>query len=124
MLVVEVDVIDAEARERRVASLVDVLGIASMRGAVRRAAHVAELGRQHHLVAPSLDRPADQLLVGERPVHVGRVQEGDAQVQGAVDGLGRLGLVAGAVEVVMPMQPSPSSDTSRPASFRVLISTS
>ena len=41
------------------------------------------------------DRLADELLVGERAVHVGGVEEGDAEVEGAVDGGDRLGLVGG-----------------------------
>ena len=64
-----------------------------------RAAHVAELGRQHDLVAPAGDRPADQLLVGERPVHVGRVEEGHAQLERPVDRRVGLGLVGGPVEL-------------------------
>ena len=62
-------------------------------------AHVAELGGEDDLVAAAGDRPADQLLVGERAVHVGGVEEGDAELERAVDRRDRLGLVAGAVEL-------------------------
>ena len=46
----------------------------------------AELGGDDDLVAPALERPAQQLLVGEGAVHLGRVEEGHAQLDGAVDG--------------------------------------
>ena len=62
-------------------------------------ADVAELGGEHDLVAAVLDRPADELLVGERAVHVGGVEEVDAEVEGAVDRGDRLGVVAAGVEV-------------------------
>ena len=39
------------------------------------AAHDAELGRQDHPVAAAAQRAPDQLLVRERPVHVGGVEE-------------------------------------------------
>ena len=52
-----------------------------------------ELGRQHDLVAPVLDRPADELLVGVGPVDLGGVDEGDAEVERPVDGADRLGVV-------------------------------
>ena len=65
----------------------------------RRIAHDAELGREHDAVAPAADRAADQLLVRERPVHVGRVEEGHAELERAVDRRDRFGVVAGAVEL-------------------------
>ena len=48
------------------------------------------------------DRPADQLLVGERAVHVGGVEEGHAEVEGPVDGVDARLLVGGAVELRHP----------------------
>jgi hypothetical protein len=54
---------------------------------------VAELGGQYHLVSVSDNRPPDQPLVAERPVHVGGVQQGDAEVERAVDGGDRLPVV-------------------------------
>ena len=92
VLVVEVDVVHAEPPERVVDGLADVLRTAVDAAATAvLAAHVAELGRQLHLVAAAGDRPAHELLVGERPVHVGGVQEGHAEVEGAVDRRGRAG---------------------------------
>ena len=94
VLVVEVDVVDAESRQRGVARGPDVLrpAVDADPGAVGQPL-VAELGGELHLVAAVLtgrDRAADQLLVGERAVHVGGVEEGDAEVERAVDGGDRL----------------------------------
>ena len=44
-------------------------------------------------------RAPDQLLVGVRAVDVGRVEQGDAEVERAVDGGDRLVVVARAVEL-------------------------
>ena len=89
VLVVEVDVVDAEAlRGEASQARADVVGRAvdAEPAAVGRAL-VAELGGEHDLVAAAGDGAADQLLVGERAVHVGGVEEGDAEVEGAVDGV-------------------------------------
>ena len=86
VLVVEVDVIDAEALERGLAGPMHVLG-AAVDGAVGVVGGVdAELGGELHLVAPAGDRAAHQALVGLRPVHVGGVEQGDAELEGPLDG--------------------------------------
>ena len=103
MLVVEIDVIDAEALQRRVARLAHVVGLpadAEERAVV--AAHVAELRRQHDLVAAVADGAADQLLVRERAVHVGRVEKVAAEVERAMDRGDRLRVIVGAVELRHP----------------------
>ena len=103
VLVVEVDVVDAEPRQRRVARAADVVGLAvDAEEAAVLAALVAELGREHDLVAAAGDRAADELLVGERAVHVGRVEEGDAELERALDRGDRLALVGGPVELGHP----------------------
>src|SRR3954468_4010320 len=53
----------------------------------------AVLGGQHHLVAAAADGPADELLVGVRPVDLGGVQQGHAEIERAVDGADGLGVV-------------------------------
>jgi len=53
----------------------------------------AELRGHHDLVAAVLDRLADQFLAVERAVDLGGVDVGDAQVQRAVDGADRLGVI-------------------------------
>jgi hypothetical protein len=100
VLVVEVDVIDAEPPEGCVARLVDVLR-RSVDAEVGPAlvADVAELGGEHDLVTTPLDCLADEPFVGERAVHVGGVEEGDAEVEGAMDRRDRLCIVAPGVEV-------------------------
>ena len=45
----------------------------------------AELGGDHHLVAQRRKRLADQLLVGERAVDLGGVEEGDAALDGGAE---------------------------------------
>src|SRR6266508_3446526 len=100
VLVVEVDVVDAETLQRGVAGLPHVLGVAADAEALPLlVADVAELRGQHDLVPASGDGAADQPFVGEWPVCVGGVQEGHAQVERPVDGRDRLALVAAAVEL-------------------------
>ena len=103
VLVVEVDVVDAEALQRGVAGRADVVGAAvdADHGAVGEAL-VAELGGELDLVAPAGDGLADELLVGEGAVHVGGVEEGHAEVERPVDGVGAALLVGGAVELRHP----------------------
>jgi hypothetical protein len=105
VLVVEIDVVGPQALERAVDGAAHVLG-----GAIERAdrRHVAgpgrrldparEFGRDHILVAAAPDRPPDQLLVGHRAVDLRGVEEGDAELTGALDGGDRLVLVGSAVE--------------------------
>jgi hypothetical protein len=62
---------------------------------------VAELRRQHDLVAPAGERAADDLLAAAAvAVHVCRVEEGDADVERRVDHGVRGRLVDAAAEVV------------------------
>ena len=63
------------------------------------AADDAELGGEDDAVALALEGAPHQLLVGPAPVHVGGVEEGDAELQRVVDGLDRFRLAAADVEV-------------------------
>src|ERR1051326_6077272 len=76
MLIVEIDVIDAEALQRRVAGALDVIGpsIDSDPRSVS-VALVRELRRQYDLIATIANRASDELLVREWTVRVGRVEE-------------------------------------------------
>ena len=95
--------VDAEPLQRGVAGLAHVLRLAvDAEEAAVLAALVAELRREHDLVAAAGDRAADELLVRERAVHVGRVEEGDPELERAVDRGDRLALVGGAVELGHP----------------------
>jgi len=75
------------------------LGCAHTERLARRTAGLAELGRDHHLVAAPGDRPAEEPFVGSRPVHVRRVEHGHPEVEGAPDRLHRFALVGVAVEL-------------------------
>ena len=92
--------LDAEALQGGVAGGADVrrAAVDAEPGAVGQAL-VAELGGELDLVAAPGDGRADQALVGERAVHVGGVEERDAEVEGAVDGRDAGRLVGGAVEL-------------------------
>jgi hypothetical protein len=57
-----------------------------------------ELGRDHVFVPLTLDRLADQLLVGQWAIDLGGVDEVDAELERASDCCYRFRLVGGAVE--------------------------
>ena len=102
VLVVEIDPVGPEALERALDRAAHVLGraVAHPRPSARLVAlrADAELGRDHPVVSMSGDRLADQLLVLERPVHLGRVEEVDPQIERLADRRDCLVLVGGAVE--------------------------
>jgi len=108
VLVVEVDHLDPEPREGAFAAGPDVLGpsVHAEEGAVG-SAHVPELRREDDLAPPAADRLADEDLVRVRAVHVGRVEERDAEVERAVDRRDRLGVVAPRVELRHPHAAEP-----------------
>ena len=109
VLVVQVDVVDAEAAERGLAGLTDVLGPAvdAAVGRVVGVAHDAELGGDDGHVASARQRLAHEDLVREGPVHVGRVEEGHAELEGAVDRGDGLVVVRLPVEVRHPHAAQP-----------------
>jgi hypothetical protein len=74
---------------------------------ILRVAHKSELGCEDHLVSPIGDRLAHQLLVRERPVHVGRVEEVDAKLERVLDRRDRLALVLTSVELRHPHAAEP-----------------
>jgi hypothetical protein len=87
VLVVQIDVVDAEPRQRSITGPPHMVWFpVDAHPAAIWPVLVAELGRHHYLVAVAGDRPPDQPLVGERPVHVGGVQQGDAELQRPLDG--------------------------------------
>ena len=98
VLVVEVDHLDAQPLQARLARLHHVLGPAVH--AVRAAGvlRLAELGCQHHTVAAAFERPADHLLIMAPAVHVGRIEMIDALVDGVADQLLRGGVIGFAVD--------------------------
>src|SRR5271165_2228891 len=63
----------------------------------------AEFGGDHHLGTERLKRLAEQLLIGERSIGFGRVEEGDAALEGGADEPdGRLLFGCRAVAVAQP----------------------
>ena len=118
--VVEVDDVDTETPQRRLAGLADVLG-----RAVVAPSWVAESSTTRpDLVATTPrrgagERPADQLLVRERPVHVEVSKQRAAQVDRPVDHVHRLRIVRLAVAQLMPMHPRPIALTPIPLDPRV-----
>ncbi len=87
MLIEQIDELHAQPLQRRIANLADALGTA---------VHAALLARfridgepefrgNHHPVAHGLERFADDLLIGERPIHLGRVEQGDAAIHRLTD---------------------------------------
>src|SRR6266851_4453265 len=81
LLVIEVDRIDPEPLEARLAGLLDIFGAAVD---AARAAVLAEFGREYDVVAPPLgqgcQRPAKQLLVLAQPIGVRAVEKIDAKL--------------------------------------------
>ena len=98
VLIEEVDVVDPEPRQRAVTRFAHMLRPAV--GALDPPLRVdgeAELGGEDDIVAASLDGAPDQPFVLERPVDLGRVEEGDAELDRPVDGCDRLRLIGDAV---------------------------
>jgi len=94
VLVPEIDVVDSESLEAALERAARVCG----RAVDADAAHVlveleTPLRRKLNLVAAVADRRADDFLVAQRAVDLGGVDEGDAEVDRAVDrrGTGFLG---------------------------------
>src|SRR5579864_2641290 len=123
VLVVEVDVLDVQAPQRAVDRLVHVLGPAVHAARPVLAEDVAELRREHHLVAPVGDRLADELLVvaGLRAVHVGGVEEEDPELERPVNRRDRLRLVGLAVPGRHPHTPEALLRDLEPLSKRPFI---
>ncbi len=99
MQVVEVDVVGVQVAQGAVQGIPDVLGtpvVADERAVVGELD--AGFGGDDGLLAAAGEGLAEQLLVDERAVALGGVQQGHAQFQGAVDGGEGLGLVGAAVE--------------------------
>ena len=94
VLVVQVDVVGVEPLQRALDGQADVLGAAvEAARAVAAVQDRAELRRDHHLVPATGERASEQFLVQVRPVHLRGVEQGDAEVDRAVDRRDRTGLV-------------------------------
>src|SRR5690606_40751175 len=103
VLVVQVDVVYAEALQRGFARLTYVLGITpDAQESTGLVAHVAELGGEHHAVPPVPNGAPHEPLVLEGAIHVGRVQKVDSKFQRPMDRSNGFLLTATGVEVAHP----------------------
>ena len=110
VLIEEVNAVSSEAAERALD------GLANMLGPAIQARHRAvldlepELGRDSHAIALTRERASEQFLVGIRPVHLGRIKERDAKLDGPVDGgdgLAPVALFGGSVSKAHPHAAQP-----------------
>ena len=87
MLVEEIDHLDAQPLQRRVAHLADVLGPAvEARLLLRLGVDIeAELCGNHHLIPHRLQRFTDHFLIGEGAIDLGGVEEGNAALYRRAD---------------------------------------
>ena len=86
VLIEQVDASVLSRLQRGLGDLPDVLRPAVQADVRERPAEcVAELGRDHDLVAERRQRLADQFLVRERAVGLGGVEEGDAALDRRAD---------------------------------------
>ncbi len=92
--------IDAKAPERAITGSTHIFrsAVYAHKGAIL-APLVAELRREHNLIPPALDRLADEQLIRERAVHIGRVQKVHPKFQGAVNRGDRLAFIRSSVEL-------------------------
>src|SRR5918992_244563 len=106
MLIVQIDVVDAQPRQRGVARGADVLGATAHPEVLAiRPTHVAELGGEDYALALAPYRPPHEDFVRVRAVHVGGVEESDAQLERAVDGCDRFLIIASSVKLGHPHAP-------------------
>src|SRR4051794_16057075 len=85
VLIIKIDDIDTEPLEARIARLSNIAGAAVNTVGAARPAGLAEFGRDHDAVAPTLQCPAEELLVLAPPIHVRAVEMIDAELDSPVD---------------------------------------
>ncbi len=100
MLVVKIDHFHVQALERSFTARANVFRAAvhSQEFSIGRPL-IAELGGEHHFVAPALNRFADQHLILEGAVHVGGIEEIHPVIERQVNGCDGLGVVGGAIKL-------------------------
>src|SRR5579859_2850769 len=85
MLVIEVDMLDAQTRQRLIAAGFDVFG-ATARSHAPIIASQPELGCQDHTVAPVSDGAPDEAFIVSIAIDIGRIKKEYAQINSALDG--------------------------------------
>src|SRR5262249_13490939 len=117
VLVVEVDHLDAEALETRLARRAHVITLAAdAEAAPVLASHDAELRGDHDAIAPAADRFAAELLVVADPLQFRRIEKIDAKVERAPKRRDRLVFVALPVELRHAHTAEPEARNSQRAS--------
>src|ERR1700676_3610627 len=101
VLVIEVDVHDAQPLQTVFAGLPHIVGLAADAAdvGITGIADNSELCGQHELVALALDRASDELFVLVGPVNISGVEKGDAEFERAMNGRDRFGVVASGVKL-------------------------
>ena len=100
VLVVDVDVVGPEADQRSLEGGTDVLRAVVLGCVPVAVGDHPELCRQDHFGSAPRDRASDELLVRVGAVDLGRVDQGDPEVEGAVDRADRLSVVDARSRVV------------------------
>ena len=100
MLIIQVNHVDSEPLEARVARLPDVVGVpVHAAKAPVRAPDVSKFRGDYNPLAPLAHNAADEFLIGANAVHVGRVEEGDTKIDRAVECRDGLDLVAVPIKI-------------------------
>src|ERR1700722_15302465 len=100
MLVVKINMVDAETFETGIAGCTHIRRCSTdAEGRAVGSAHDAELGGQHDLVAPRFQHLSEQAFVGTDPVHVGGVEEVDADIERSIEHVEVRGFVRWAIKV-------------------------
>ncbi|GAB4927973.1 hypothetical protein MAHJHV47_24990 [Mycobacterium avium subsp. hominissuis] len=92
VLVVQVDAVRGQPAQRTIHGDTDIGG-AAVQAVAAGVRDQAELGGQHHPIAPPAQRPGQQFLVDVGAVHLGGVNQRHTQLDGAVHGADRFGVV-------------------------------
>src|SRR5205807_5261899 len=87
MLIIKIDNIDIEPPQTSLARLADIIRLAADPAKLRLdwIAQDSKLRRDYDLFAMAFNRAAEQLFVRMRSVHVGGVEESDAELERAMD---------------------------------------
>src|SRR6266851_1336315 len=101
VLVVEVDILDAQPLQTSFTGLLHVVGLAADAAdvGIGGIADNSKFCGQHDLVAFALDRASDEFFVLEGPVNVSGIEKIDAEFEGAMNGRDRFGVIASGVEL-------------------------
>ena len=99
MQVIQIDDVDAETSQARLAAPFDALGtsVDDGRGTAAWRRDETELAGQHDVLPAIADRPADEDFVRAPPVGVRGIEERDTKVDRAVERPDRFVVVAGTV---------------------------